>query len=91
MANTNCAKEGVSKLTWYLFTVVLAAVLTLSGAWALNIEQTTSDLRHDDSALRTELKASQINVAVQEERLKSIDEKVDKILIKLDKLMEAQK
>jgi hypothetical protein len=74
--------------TKWLLGVVVAILLSLTGAWAVTMTETDKELRAKDAQLEQKIQDVSTADAVKQERLKHIEEKLDEALRKLDKLAE---
>jgi len=77
--------ESAVGMKWLLGVVVLA-LLSLTGAWAVSMTEADKDLRAKDAQLEEKIQNVSTADAVKQERLKHIEEKLDEALKKLDEL-----
>ena len=74
--------------TKWLLGIVMVALLSLTGAWAVTMTENDKDLRAKQAQLEQKIQEVSTADAVKQERLKHIEEKIDEALKKLDKLAE---
>lgn len=74
--------------TKWLLGIVVMVLLSLTGAWAVTMTENDKELRAKDAQLELKVQEVTTAYAVQQEQLKNIDQKLDKALVKLDKLAE---
>jgi len=79
---------GANKLVLWLLGIVVAVLLSLTGAWAVTMTDTDKELRTKDTLIEQKVQDVTTAYAVQQEQLKHIEAKLDKALDKLDKLAE---
>lgn len=71
-----------NSLIWWLFTTVMGVLLLAAGAWASEQMKVDKELRDALLDNTKRVSVTELHYAVMEERWKSVDEKLERLLSK---------